>query len=86
MVDDNETNRRVMASLLEKWGCRHAQAPNGKSALALPAALRLDFVRCPLGHLCTNVTDTVHALLDKFFVFPAIADNNIDQAQHKGCV
>jgi PAS domain S-box-containing protein len=35
VVDDNGTNRRLLQILLDRWGCRHAQASDGKHALAL---------------------------------------------------
>jgi two-component system, sensor histidine kinase and response regulator len=34
-VDDNETNRRVLAGMLESWGCRHTEV--GSAGEALPA-------------------------------------------------
>jgi two-component system sensor histidine kinase/response regulator len=34
-VDDNETNRKVLAGMLASWGCRHEQAANGEEGLAL---------------------------------------------------
>jgi CheY-like chemotaxis protein/HPt (histidine-containing phosphotransfer) domain-containing protein len=32
-VDDTETNRRVLAGMLESWGCRHLEVPSAKAAL-----------------------------------------------------
>jgi signal transduction histidine kinase/DNA-binding response OmpR family regulator len=32
-VDDNETNRRVLAGMLGRWGCRHEEVGNGEAAL-----------------------------------------------------
>jgi two-component system sensor histidine kinase/response regulator len=32
-VDDSETNRKVMAGMLDSWGCRHAEVPSAKDAL-----------------------------------------------------
>ena len=38
-VDDSETNRKVMAGMLDSWGCRHTEVPSAKDALvALRAA------------------------------------------------
>ncbi|CAG0977741.1 partial two-component system, NarL family, sensor histidine kinase BarA, partial [Rhodocyclaceae bacterium] len=34
VVDDNATNRRLLACLLASWGCEAAEAENGPSALA----------------------------------------------------
>ncbi|RPJ69172.1 MAG: hybrid sensor histidine kinase/response regulator, partial [Acidobacteria bacterium] len=34
VVDDNETNHRVLAGLLEAWRCRHEHAHDGPAALA----------------------------------------------------
>jgi PAS domain S-box-containing protein len=34
VVDDNATNRKLMATLLEHWGCRHEVAVDGESGLA----------------------------------------------------
>ena len=36
-VDDNETNRKVVAGMLEAWGCRHAEV-DGAAAGARGAA------------------------------------------------
>jgi CheY-like chemotaxis protein len=33
-VDDNATNRRLLSSLLDSWGCRYEEAHNAESALA----------------------------------------------------
>ena len=33
VVDDNKTNRLLMKKLLSSWGCRHTEAPDGKTAL-----------------------------------------------------
>ncbi|MBP1657754.1 MAG: putative two-component hybrid sensor and regulator [Bacteroidetes bacterium] len=33
-VDDNETNRLLVSTLLRRWGCRHAEAGSGDAALA----------------------------------------------------
>lgn len=33
VVDDNQTNRLVMKSLLLSWGCRHDEAPEAQTAL-----------------------------------------------------
>ncbi len=33
IVDDNDTNRRVLERTLESWGCRHDQAAGGHAAL-----------------------------------------------------
>ena len=38
VVDDNETNRLLLEKLLSSWGCRHAEAPDGKTALKMLAA------------------------------------------------
>ncbi len=39
-VDDSETNRKVMAGMLDSWGCRHTEVPSAKAALvALRAAV-----------------------------------------------
>ncbi|MFA6242902.1 MAG: PAS domain S-box protein, partial [Candidatus Hydrogenedentales bacterium] len=35
VVDDHETNRLLVTTLLKSWGCRFAEAENGKNALAL---------------------------------------------------
>ncbi len=46
VVDDHETNRRLLDILLTRWGCPHALAPDGPTALALlrdAAARRLPF-------------------------------------------
>ncbi|MBN1320104.1 MAG: PAS domain S-box protein [Thermoleophilia bacterium] len=32
-VDDSETNRKVLAGMLESWGCRHTEVPGAKEAL-----------------------------------------------------
>jgi PAS domain S-box-containing protein len=32
-VDDSETNRKVMAGMLDSWGCRHREVPGAKEAL-----------------------------------------------------
>jgi PAS domain S-box-containing protein len=32
-VDDSETNRKVMAGMLESWGCRHTEVASAKEAL-----------------------------------------------------
>jgi two-component system sensor histidine kinase/response regulator len=32
-VDDNETNRRVLAGMLESWGCGHVEVASGAQAL-----------------------------------------------------
>ncbi len=34
VVDDNATNRRLLSVLLDSWGCRHAEAQDGREALA----------------------------------------------------
>ena len=33
-VDDSETNRKVMAGMLDSWGCRHTEVAGAKEALA----------------------------------------------------
>ena len=33
VVDDNDTNHRVLAGLLDAWQCRHEHAQDGPSAL-----------------------------------------------------
>lgn len=33
-VDDSETNRKVMAGMLDSWGCRHTEVCGAKEALA----------------------------------------------------
>ena len=33
-VDDNETNRKVIAGMLGSWGCRHDEVDSGEAALA----------------------------------------------------
>ncbi len=38
VVDDNETNRLLMEKLLSSWGCRHDEAPDGKTALQMLSA------------------------------------------------
>jgi CheY-like chemotaxis protein len=35
VVDDNETNRKLMTTLLKYWGCRHELAADGIEALSL---------------------------------------------------
>lgn len=35
VVDDNETNRRVVCAYLERWGCRGAAASSGEEGLSL---------------------------------------------------
>jgi len=35
VVDDNDTNRKLMAALLNSWGCRHESASEGEAALKL---------------------------------------------------
>jgi PAS domain S-box-containing protein len=40
-VDDNETNRKVLAGMLDSWGCRHAEVASAEAALqALRLAIR----------------------------------------------
>jgi len=34
VVDDNATNRKVLASMLSNWHCRHAEAPDASTAIA----------------------------------------------------
>ena len=34
-VDDNQTNRRVVAGMLDPWGTRHVELDNGREALAV---------------------------------------------------
>jgi len=34
VVDDNATNRKVLASMLRNWHCGHAEAPDAESAIA----------------------------------------------------
>jgi signal transduction histidine kinase/CheY-like chemotaxis protein/HPt (histidine-containing phosphotransfer) domain-containing protein len=38
VVDDHESNRLLVTSLLRRWGCRFAEAADGPAALALLAA------------------------------------------------
>ena len=33
IVDDNHTNRIILAGMMKKWGCRYQEADSGKSAL-----------------------------------------------------
>ena len=41
IVDDNQTNRNILAGMMENWGCRHIETPSGASALKhLKKALR----------------------------------------------
>ncbi len=35
VVDDHQTNRLLVTLLLESWGCRHGEAPDGDRALAV---------------------------------------------------
>jgi signal transduction histidine kinase/CheY-like chemotaxis protein len=35
VVDDNETNRKLVADLLKRWGCRYESASNGEAAVKL---------------------------------------------------
>ena len=35
MVDDRETNRHMVTTLMSSWGCRCTQVANGTAALAL---------------------------------------------------
>ncbi len=35
VVDDNETNRRMLSALLDSWGCRYTPARNGSEAIKL---------------------------------------------------
>ena len=35
VVDDNETNRKLMTTLLNSWGCRYESAADGETALKL---------------------------------------------------
>ena len=35
VVDDNATNRRLIAALLSSWGCRHDEAPGARAALEM---------------------------------------------------
>ena len=35
IVDDNETNRRILSAYLDQWGCRHSTATDGAEALTL---------------------------------------------------
>ena len=50
VVDDNETNRLLMATLLKHWGCPHESAPEAETGLALlrEAALQGDPFRVAL--------------------------------------
>ncbi len=56
VVDDNETNRRILQAMLTSWGCRPVPAASGREALALardaakkgrPFPLLLTDVRMP---------------------------------------
>ncbi len=42
IVDDNETNRRLLQILLDGWGCRHDEAAGGSEALRLMRAAHAD--------------------------------------------
>jgi two-component system, sensor histidine kinase and response regulator len=35
VVDDNQTNRKILSSYLKNWGCRHSEAESGQTALTL---------------------------------------------------
>ncbi|NOQ23360.1 MAG: response regulator [Candidatus Aegiribacteria sp.] len=35
IVDDNQTNRTILAGMMMNWGCRHQEANSGDSALSL---------------------------------------------------
>jgi two-component system, sensor histidine kinase and response regulator len=35
VVDDNETNRRIVSAYFRQWGCRHAEAKSGAEALSI---------------------------------------------------
>ncbi|MCK4504231.1 MAG: response regulator [Candidatus Aegiribacteria sp.] len=35
IVDDNQTNRTILAGMMEKWGCRYQESTSGDSALRL---------------------------------------------------
>ena len=35
VVDDNQTNRKILNSYLKNWGCRHNEAESGQTALTL---------------------------------------------------
>ena len=50
VVDDHQTNRLLLATLLRAWGCRFDEAPDGDSALSLlrEAALEGDRYRVAL--------------------------------------
>ncbi len=40
VVDDKETNRRIMAGMLESWGCRHTEVSSGAEAMEVLKAAR----------------------------------------------
>jgi two-component system, sensor histidine kinase and response regulator len=35
VVDDNQTNRKILSSYLKNWGCRHNEVESGQTALTL---------------------------------------------------
>ena len=50
VVDDNETNHRVLAGLLDAWECRHAHVADGPAALARLREAAAERRPVPRGH------------------------------------
>ncbi len=97
-VDDNETNRMLLSTLLNGWGCRHAEAGSGDAALAalLAAASTGDPYRVALLDMLMPGMDGVE-LVQRIKAEPALNNtilvlitslghrNGGDHLQNAGC-